>query len=470
MLPDFDVVRRLRPVSLVAPSLVQVALEQPGATSEAPCRRPGPSAAVEVVCGDGPVELSWRSGETVLTGRLDGRRVSLEVTAGGRRTTHASRRHGRTGLAVSGFALILTGTVITAMTCENASWIARGKVDLGDPDDPRVETRNETFLHGLRVGHRGVIRSLRAGAFGQLGLRDIRSVTYADGRPYRDADGALWLTATSAGPGFFPTAHTSTWRLDPATYELTHAGDIWFRRDGLVYGDHATHLVRDGDCDGDGDGWTIATSTWGDFRLPTRKHAAEHDAGHPVGVTLARTRADPRRSEPVVDADDWTLPTDGLASAGVWDPHLLHHDDRWLVGYVNARKYFDFHPLVAEGPSLRRLTLRAAATDRSATEGTTLLPLEDGHVLVAASDGRDNPRGLRGRYPVFDLDMREVTTLRSTYGTNLPWPTLIPVEDGWIHIAFDGTPYGGRLPGYGTHGDVVISRSVKCYSRGEGVS
>ncbi|MBO0841855.1 MAG: hypothetical protein J2O46_01625 [Nocardioides sp.] len=80
---------------------------------------------------------------------------------------------------------------------------------------------------------------------------------------------------------------------------------------------------------------------------------------------------------------------------------------------------------------------------------------------MLASDGRDNPRGKRARYPIWDLDLQEVGALSSAYVSNLPWPTLIPHEGGWLHVAFDGTPYGGRLPGYGTHGDVVVSRSAE---------
>jgi hypothetical protein len=26
----------------------------------------------------------------------------------------------------------------------------------------------------------------------------------------------------------------------------------------------------------------------------------------------------------------------------------------------------------------------------------------------------------------------------------------------WLMVTFDATPYGGPLPGYGTHGDVVV--------------
>ncbi|SDK33260.1 hypothetical protein SAMN05428985_103625 [Nocardioides sp. YR527] len=442
MFPEFKVVRRQRPVTITIESST--------------FSRPAANAAIEAAC-DGPVSLSFTSGGDVLTGSYDGRRVSLTVTTGSRRTSHASRRHGRVGRGVARFALTLTGTMLTAMTYQDGVWAARARVDLTEVG---IEPREESWLAGLTAGHEGSAEEVRSGAFGQLGLRDIRVVTYADGSPFREDDGTLLLTATSAGPGFFPTAHTSVWALDPVTYDLVHRGALYFRRDDLVYGDHATHLVRDGD------EWLVATSTWGGFKAPDKTDPSKPWSA--VGVTIARSRADLTRGEHVLDSTPLALPTESAEraesrhsrSVGVWDPHLLHRDGEWLVGYVSTKKYFDFHPVIAGGPSLDALSLRAARTDRTATEGTTLVPL-DGTVVVGASDGRDNPRHVRARYPIFDLDLNEVAELRSAYVSNLPWPTLIPVGDEWLHVAFDGTPYGGRLPGYGTHGEVVLSRSTR---------
>ena len=158
------------------------------------------------------------------------------------------------------------------------------------------------------------------------------------------------------------------------------------------------------------------------------------------------------------------LPTTGLRSVGVWDPHLVRTDDGWLVGFVSAPRFFRFHPALAGGPTLDALELRAAATDRIATEGTTLARL-DGSWRVLASDGRDGRRGQRRRYPVFDLALQETGALDAPYPTNIPWPTLVPGADddpdSWLLVGFNGRPYGGPLPGYGTHGDVVIARSLR---------
>jgi len=443
-LPSFEIVARLRPVDLVAPGLIQIDDDAPGPSGRATCPQPAPSAAIEAAPGEGPLRLTWASGSTTLSAEYDAGRVGLTVETAGRRTRHVARRGRRSG-AVERLALTLTGTHLTALTRQDDTWTARTRVDLSD----RVDTRDETWLAGLEAAHDGSARSIRAGAFGQLGLRDPRLVSFADGSPY-SAGGELWLTATSAGPGFFDTAHTSVWSLHPGTLALRHRADLFFRRPDKpgVYGDHATHLVREDD------GWLVATSTWGDFD--------KRGPGMRVAVTLARTRADLLSGRHVLDTEWLRLPTEGLRSVGVWDPHLVRDGHEWLVGYVSARRFFDFFPAIATGPSLDTLTVRAAATDRRATEGTTLLRVVDERGSawrVLASDGRDNRAPHRGRYPVFDLDLTQLGTLDAPYPTNIPWPTLAPVGEGWLMIGFDGTPTGGRVLGYGTHGDLVIARS-----------
>ncbi len=107
-----------------------------------------------------------------------------------------------------------------------------------------------------------------------------------------------------------------------------------------AYGDHATHLLRDGDR------WLVATSTWGDFdrRRP----------GATVRATLAETDADLLTGAHLLDTRPLDLPTTGLRSVGVWDPHLVRTDDGWLVGFVSATRFFRFHPALATGPTPRR--------------------------------------------------------------------------------------------------------------------
>lgn len=459
MFQRFEPAARLRPFSLL--SSIQV--RATGSSSATPCPRPAPYSAVVATGVTDRLVLAWRSGEDLLEAVYADGSVHLRVTAAGRTTEHRSRRHHRLDGPAAAIALTLTGTHLTVLTRgADGHWIARARVDLAE----RLDTRDEAWLSALSVTHDGPLAELEAGAFGQLGLRDLRVASHPDGTPYRLDDGRAVLSATSAGPGFFDTAHTSVWALEPTALTLEHLSDLYFRRPdhGGVYGDHATHLVRDGES------WLVATSTWGDF-----------DANRPgasVAVTLARTDADLLRGEHVLDTEPLALPTDGFRSVGVWDPHLVRtgsaDDPTWLVGYVSARRFFRFHPVVASGPSLDRLAVRGVDPRRTATEGTTLVSgLVAGasrtstadEWLVLASDGRDGRRGQRERYPVFDLSLREIGTLSAPYPTNIPWPTLLPVtEDETLMIGFDGTSRGGSLLGYGTHGDVVIGRSVKARS------
>jgi hypothetical protein len=403
VLPRFEVVARHRPVALALPGPVRA-----------------PYAAV---MADGTPELTLSGGAVCVVATF-GDHVTLHVTTDQRTTSHRSRRSGRAEAPVDAVALTLTGPQVTAFTREAGAWMARARYDLTD----RHDVHDATWLAALEASH-GLCR------FGQLGLRDLRAVTHADGNPYVER-GRLLLTATSAGPGGFPTGHASVWSLDTGTFELEHRSDLFTRRGGGVYGDHAAHLIRDHD------GWLLAASTWGDFDRRKR----------PVRVTISDSTADLTHGVHVLDSRPLAVPTDGLGSVGVWDPHLVRTDDGWLVGYVSATRYFRFHPVLAAGPDLDSLVLHAAATGHRETEGTTIVRLRD-EWRVLASDRR------RHCYPVLDLDLREVGTLDADYPTNIPWPTLGTLEGQSLLVGFNGRPYGGRLVGYGSHGDVVIQRA-----------
>lgn len=425
MLPRFAIVHRTRAVDLVRPGSD---LSHPAA----------PYVAVTAdLAGPGPASLTLASGGVELTAAYDGA-LRLLVTTDGETTSHRSRRFARPQDEVTAIGLSLTATHVVGYTREDGRWRVRSRYDLRD----RVDPHDEIWLKGLEATSAGAVAAPVAGAFGQLGLRDLRLVSHADGTPYRDGDRYL-LSATSAGPGAFATGHASVWAFDAATYALEHRSDLFFRRPGEpgVYGDHACHVVRDGDR------WLLAASTWGDF-----DKARQHDG---VATTLAETDADVTTGTHVLDTRPLPLPTTGLSSVGVWDPHLVRTDDGWLAAYVSAKRYFRFHPVVAEGPDLDSLRVRAAAPRRRATEGTTLARV-DGQWRLLASDGRDGRRGQNTRFPVFDLDCREVGTLDAPYPSNIPWPTLLEHDGRALLVSFNGARYGGQLVGYGSHGEVVV--------------
>ncbi|MEO9324136.1 hypothetical protein ABFT23_11630 [Nocardioides sp. C4-1] len=425
-LPRFAPVARLDRVDVV----------QPGTALP-----PAPYAAASTPVA-GPARVVLRSGDDVLTATWDGARVALEVVADGRASRHVSRRHGR-GDDPTELAVALTGPFVTAFVRERGDWVARAVVDLAEhlhaPD-----VHDEGWLAGLTAD------AARAGTFGQLGFRDVRVVSHADGAPVLDPDddARVLLTATGAGPGGFRTGHTSVWSLDAVTLDLRHRGDLFFRRPERagVLGDHATHLVRHDDS------WLVATSTWGDFDRARNPR---------VTTTLASTADDVTRGSHVLDTVALALPVDGLRSVGTWDPHLALDDDHgWLVGFVSATRFFRFHPALASGPALDDLALRGSASSRTATEGPTLLR-GAGAWWLAASDGRDGPRRHRAAYPVFDLDLHERGRLDAFYPTNLPWPSVVdlpPERGGPLLLGFNGRRTGGALLGYGTHGALVVQR------------
>ena len=443
-LPAFDVVARRRPVQLARPL-------PDGGLPHAPYV----GVEVDLDSPDAAARIGLASGDVELRAHREDGRVRLELTRGGRTSRHESRRHARAPRS-DGLALTLTGDLATAWSRDGDRWLARAVLRLDDAhtrglDAPDVH--DDDFLSCLHVtgAHD------RAGVFGQLGLRDPRLVSHADGTPYVE-DGRLLLSATSAGPGGFGTGHTSVWSLGPGDLALEHRADLFFRRPPGgrtgVLGDHATHVVRDDDA------WLVATSTWGDFDERTNPR---------VSMTLARAAAtvDLLHGAHVLETTELLAPTSapGLetTSVGTWDPHLVRTDAGWLVAYVSASRFFVFHPVLAEGPDLDSLTLRAAATRRTSCEGPTLLRTDAGWRVLASHgrDGRRDREGTPATYPVLDLDLHEVGTLTARYPTNLPWPTLArtgPGPDDWLLIGFDGTTAGGPLLGYGTHGDLVLQR------------
>lgn len=441
MLPRFEEVHRTRPVSLVADEREDGFL--------------APWCAVEVALGThdvaGRVVAGFTAGGQRWEGWYDGGRrlAGLSVTDDrGRVRHHRSRRHGRPTTPPDAVAATLTGSQLTVLTRSGGTWTARARVDVGHELDPAGLACTSGWRPRL-AGDPSPVAGRRSGTFGQLGLRDIHLVTHADGTPV-ERGGLVFLSATQAGPGFFDTAHAGVWSLDRSTYALRHCADLWFRRDGRhgrrVYGDHATHLVRH-------EGrWLVAASTWGDFDRTGMQ------------VTLAESSADLLTGEHVLDTRPLPLPLDQLPGGrvGAWDPHLALVDGHWHLAFVAARRFFDFHPVLVRAAAPGRLDgweLLGAAEDRTATEGTVLARLDDTWRLLA-SDGRKNPAPVGGRFPVFDLAVREVGTLDAPYPTNLPWPTLVPHEADWLLVTFDGTRHGGPVTGYGTHGDVVVLRTT----------
>jgi hypothetical protein len=328
-----------------------------------------------------------------------------------------------------------------------------GKLDLRQPR--ALRQYHNTF--GVRVSS-GTVRlsAVKAGYFGETGLRDPHLVTYADGTPYI-RHGKAYFTFTQAGLAFFETAHWGVWTIDLRTYELEQVGNLFFQRDGedAVLGDHAGHIV----VDEQHDRWIVLNSTWGDF----------DGSNVQINYTTVRRSTDLLHGVHVLHTRKLPLPTGQLPTAhvGQWDPCLVHIGRRWYLAFVNASRFFVFYPALARtarGADFTELDqLVGADAAKNATEGTILQKFGDEWFLLA-SNGDDSPPAIQGQYPVYDLRMRQVGVLDAPHPTNIPWPMVFPVplrggRDAWLLVTFNGTQYHEDLLGYGTHGDVVVMRA-----------
>ncbi|HEY0773320.1 MAG TPA: hypothetical protein VGD51_04500, partial [Nocardioidaceae bacterium] len=437
--------------------------ERPGRTegrTRSDWSPPAPYATVEVTIGDadGKVFAGLAAdGGPHLLGIYDPAtgRVGLELRARGT-TSMLVERHVRR--RVRRMAFVLCENKATVLVDTGRGW--RPAVHGGHRVRPLTDFRVPETLarYTATWGSRGGTSDLplvRAGLFGMAGLRDLHLVQHADGSPYT-RDGRMFLTATCAGLGFFRQAHWGVFAFDPA--DLTSSGPsaiatssddvlrleqtahLFSRRDGLLLGDHAGQLVRDGGT------WHVAVSSWGDFSAASGVH-----------VRHLRTDDDLLHGVHVLETERTPMPTD----RGSYDPGMTRIDGRWHVSYVESVSHqpSQFHPALAVGPAgaadwTEGLQRVGEATELDFCEGTILARLGD-EWRVLASDGKARC------YPVFDLSMRRVGDLDADYGSNLPHPNVVELPDGrLLLLTFDGTPHRQRVLGYGTHGDVIVMRTT----------
>ncbi|MEV7432043.1 hypothetical protein AB0N29_20715 [Nocardioides sp. NPDC092400] len=383
--------------------------------------------------------------------------VGIDLTVGG--TTETLGTAEADLQAPFQLAFAVTSTTVVAFADTGSGPVPLVKATLDERLDLREPANLRTWTNsfGAESGSGTVVLDrVRAGYFGQLGLRDPHLVTHADGAPYI-RDGKVYLTFTQAGLAFFETAHWGVWTLDLETYRLEQVANLFFQRDGrdLVLGDHAGHLVRD-DANRR---WIVTNSTWGDFANDSVE----------INYTTLRSSTDVLRGVHVLRTRQLRLPTSELPSeaVGQWDPHVVKIEGRWYVGFVNARRFFDFYPALARSPrgaDFTNLSLVGADASKVETEGTVLQRF-GGRWYVLASNGDANAAEIRGQYPVYDLQMKQLGILDAPHPTNIPWPMIIPVAERnrtrWLLVTFNGTQYYEPLLGYGTHGDTIVMEAQR---------
>jgi len=447
---SFHVSDRFRPFELVAPGFEAVDERVPAGlsgftrTDQSPA---APFAAVELDVPELPaggvvVGLATAEGDHVVVGYDPGRRITIEVRTAGR--TRVVKRRRADLVAPFRLGFVLCENQVTGVADTGAGWqplvTMREKVaELVDLRDPATLARY-TFGYGpRRAGETARLGRVRAGAFGYTGLRDPHLVQHPDGRPYI-RDGQAYLTFTCAGMGFFQQAHWGVFTLDLADpTNIKQVSQLYFARDGLVLGDHAGQLIID-EVAGQA---IVGASSWGDF---------DYDGVHVRHLT---TDADLLSGVHVLESHPLALPT----SMSTWDPSFTRIDERWHVAFVESpsQNPFDFHPALAVGPPGGNYDsdLEFVGSDETVREceGPIIQRVEGSwYVLASNKDSQE--------YPVYDLRMRRVGVLDAPYQTNIPHPQIVDLpRGGHLMVTFDGTPYGEKVLGYGTHGDVVIMRA-----------
>jgi hypothetical protein len=422
---EFHIRQQFRPFDLIAPRFVQYdAPARHGAVATG-VRPVAPYCSV-LVRATGAVAAGLVGDRTSVLGRYTAGRVTIEVTSGGTTTVVATAAADLTG--EFGFAVVVNENAVTVLADTGSGW----QPLLTNRDGVRalIDLRDPAVLRRLGYGYDGAVGRVRAGYYGQAGVRDPHVVQYADGRPFI-RDGKLYLTLTCAGLGFFQQAHWGVWTLDLANpTRLTQVAQLFFARDGVVLGDHAGQIVVDGD------EFVLAMSSWGDFDF----------AG--VHVRYVRTRANVLSGVHVLPTRRMPLPT----TVSSWDPAMTRIDGRWHVAFVESPSQspaFVFHPALARGRTLESLSLVGADLSLDQTEGPIIQKLH-GQWRVLASDGDARV------YRVYDLAMRPQGTLDAPYGTNIPHPMVFRYRNRYWMVTFDGTQYAEPVLGYGTHGDFIV--------------
>lgn len=422
---EFHIRHQFRPFDLIAPGFVQYDVPaRPGrvVTGERPV---APFCAV-VTRARGAVAAGLAGGGTSVLGRYADGTATIEVTVGGATTVVESVAADLPG--EFGFAVVVNENAVTVLADTGAGW----QPLLTNRDGVRalIDLRDPNVLRRLSYGYEGAVGRVRAGYFGQAGVRDPHVVQHADGRPFI-RDGKLYLTLTNAGLGFFQQAHWGVWTLDLANpTRLTQVAQLFFARDGVVLGDHAGQIVVDGD------EFVVAMSSWGDFNF----------AG--VHIRYVRTRANVLSGVHVLPTRKMPLPT----TVSSWDPAMTKINGQWHVAFVESPAQspaFVFHPALARGRSLESLSLVGADLSLDQTEGTIIQRLQ-GKWYVLTSDGDARV------YRKYDLSMRPQGTLDAPYGTNIPHPMVFQYRNKYWMVTFDGTQYAEPVLGYGGHGDFIV--------------
>ena len=369
---------------------------------------------------------------------------------------------------------------------------------------------NNGFGARSERGNSIVFDRVRAGYFGEAGVRDPHAVQYADGTPYIK-DNKLYFTLTNAGLGFFEKAHWGVWTMDLSDYtNIEQVGNIfWYNagEENIILGHHAGQIVRDEE-----EGrWIVVASSWGDFgpqggdqgNFGLITYPDEGNYEPPVDIVYDEVPLSKNllRGVHILEGKKHPVNAVPFPTEGKWDPGLTRIDGRWYMAYVIALDLFtNFQPALARSPvggdHTQAVQFVGADWEKRATEGPIIQKL-GGEWRMFASAGDDEDQQFQNRYPIYFLraanpaapdDVRPRDTpafdppepptaeeerlrrlafdgyLEAPHPTNIPHPMIVPIattsdrerRTKYIMITFNGDQFFERVLGYGTHGDFFV--------------
>jgi hypothetical protein len=409
--------------------------------------------------------------------------VSLEAAVGGDVKPLGSTQPDEQRLfeAPFRFAFVANENEVTALVGDRSSDIGNFrpiiKKDVTRDENgvpTRLDLRSEdvlqTYKNGFgtrsEAGATIVFDRVRAGYYGEAGVRDPHCIQYADGTPYIK-DNKLYFTLTNAGLGFFEKAHWAVWTMDLSDYtKIEQVGNVFWRNEEdptKVLGHHAGQIILDGAKDR----WIVLASSWGDFGPQGGTNTTP--AAPPVDILYDELPSSINLLKGVHILTGKKHPVNAVPepTEGKWDPGLTRIDGSWYLAYVIANDLFsDFQPALAKSPpgaDHTEVTFVGTDEEKVATEGPIIQKLGD-EWRVLASCGDDEPAKFQGRYPMYTLEMEFDGYLDAPHPTNIPHPMVVPIpirsrrrkRTKYIMITFNGTQYYIERLGYGTHGDFYV--------------
>jgi hypothetical protein len=280
--------------------------------------------------------------------------------------------------------------------------------------------------------------SLKGGGFGGVGIRDMRLVTYPDGRPYMRG-ATVYLVADVAGVSGGSIFDTSIliFTFSPLTSTLTPIGVLFTIRSPHVFNDEAMDVVYD----------TINNIE--------RLMFVDFGSEPPSAVTGFYTSQ-------TITTDDWlaggyhtapsasavTVPTD---NANWWDPSFMCTDwnyststcSFWQLAHAGPTGSSHTHIDVSTSdPSANSWTEVLDDTSISGFEGTTTIRSATGPTGVAYTTCIAGGGSATKCYNQAGTSVGALDATPPSDTNNPPWPGIFCYANTCYYVTFDATLFG----------------------------